>query len=92
MQKLAAHKTYFIQALDCVDELRVVDGKEGQLVRELKYVENLGRFGGKRRGAPGRGAPGRGAPGRGAPSVPQCVSASGDLDPRATIELQMLVS
>ena len=33
---------FFLQALDCVDELRGVDGKEGrQLVRELKYVESL---------------------------------------------------
>ena len=38
---MAAHKTYFLQALDRVDELRVVDGKEGQLARELKYVESL---------------------------------------------------
>ena len=53
MHKLAAHKTYFLQALDRVDELRGVDGKEGQLAR-----------------------------GRGAPSVPQRVSASGNLDPR----------
>ena len=43
MQKLAAYKTYFLQALDRIDELRVVvDGKEGhQLIRELKYVESL---------------------------------------------------
>ena len=42
MHKLAAHKTYFLQALDRVDELRGVDGKEGQqLARELKDVESL---------------------------------------------------
>ena len=41
MHKLAAHKTYFLKALDFVDELRGVDGKEGQLARELKYVERL---------------------------------------------------
>ena len=29
------------EALDRVDELRGVDGKEGQLARELKYVESL---------------------------------------------------
>ena len=29
------------EALDCVDELRGVDGKEGQLAREFKYVDIL---------------------------------------------------